>query len=106
MFTDDQGVKRETPDEMGIERKLDLILAELKKIEGAFPRNEDGEPDVEGHRRFHDAKIKAAEEEAQFWKELKMEVAKKGLAGAWGLLIIIAGLALVGASTKFGITLK
>ena len=35
MFTDDQGVKHETPEEVGIERKLDLILDELKKIEGA-----------------------------------------------------------------------
>lgn len=106
MFTDDQGVKRETPDEMDIERKLDLILVGIKKLEGAFPRNELGEPDVEGHRRFHDMKIKAAEQEAEFWRDLKLEIAKKGLAGAWGLVVIIAGLALVGASAKFGITFK
>ena len=106
MFTDDNGVKRETPEEIGIERKLDLILSEIKKLEGAFPRNEDGDPDVDGHRRFHESKIKAAEEEAAFWKELKMEIAKKGLAGAWALLVIIAGLAFVGASAKFGLTFK
>lgn len=106
MFTDDQGVKRETPDETGIDRKLDLILSELKKIEGAFPRNEDGEPDVDGHRRFHETKIEAAKEEARFWRELKMEIAKKGLSGVWALLVVVIGLALVGASAKLGLTFK
>ena len=103
MFTDDQGVKQETPDEIGIERKLDLILSELKKLEGAFPKNEDGTADFEGHRRFHDVKIKAAEAEAKFWQELKLDLAKKG---AWGVLIIVVGLVMIGMGTKFGITVK
>jgi hypothetical protein len=60
MFTDDQGRAHETPDEIGIERKLDLILTEFKKFEGAFPKNEDGSVDYEGHKRFHESKIRAS----------------------------------------------
>lgn len=103
MFPDDQGKLRETPEEIGIERKLDLILDELKKLEGAFPRNEDGTADFEGHKRFHESKIRAAEAEARFWEELKLDIAKKG---TWGLLIIILGIFMVGIGTKFGITVR
>jgi len=103
MFTDDQGVKHETPEEVGIERKLDLILDELKKIEGAFPRNDDGTTDFEGHKRFHESKIRAAEAEARFWEELKLDIAKKG---TWGVLIIVLGLIAVGLSAKFGISVR
>lgn len=103
MFTDDQGVKLETPEEIGIERKLDLILSELKKLEGAFPRNEDGSADFEGHKRFHESKIRAAEAETRFWEELKLDIAKKG---TWGVLIIVLGLIGVGLSAKFGITVR
>lgn len=103
MFTDDQGKERETPDEIGIERKLDLILDELKKIEGAFPRNDDGVTDFEGHKRFHESKIRAAEAEARFWEELKLDIAKKG---TWGVLIIVLGLIAVGLSAKFGISVR
>ncbi len=103
MFTDDQGKSRETPDEIGIERKLDLILAELKHLEGAFPRNEDGTADFEGHKRFHESKIRAAEAEARFWEELKLDIAKKG---TWGLLIILLGLLILGLGTKLGIPVR
>lgn len=103
MFTDDQGVKQETPEEIGIERKLDLILSELKKLEGAFPKNENGTADFEGHKRFHDTKIKAAEAEVKFWQELKLDLAKKG---SWGVLVILLGLLLVGFGAKFGIQVR
>ena len=103
MFPDDQGKLHETPDEIGIERKLDLILSELKNLEGAFPRNEDGSVDFDGHKRFHESKIKAAEAEARFWEELKLDIAKRG---TWGLLIIILGLLAVGVGTKFGISVR
>ncbi len=99
MFTDDQGLRQETPDEMGIERKLDLILTELRKMEGAFARNDDGSVDFDGHRRYHEAMIKAAEEQSKFWSELRLDIAKKGV---WALLIIVFGLLVVGLQTKFG----
>lgn len=103
MFTDDQGIKHETPEEIGIERKLDLILSEIKKLEGAFPKNEDGTADFDGHKRFHDTKIKAAEAEMKFWQELKLDLAKKG---TWAVMLVVAGLIMLGLGAKLGITVK
>lgn len=103
MFTDDQGQRQETPEELTIERKLDLILDQLTKLEGAFARNEDGTVDIDGHRRYHEAMIEAAKEQAQFWRELKLDIAKKG---AWGLLIIVLGLVVVGFQSKFGLGVR
>lgn len=103
MFTDDQGRVQETPEEMSIERKLDLILHQLTKLEGAFARNDDGTVDIDGHRRYHEAMIEAAKEQAAFWRDLKLDIAKKG---AWGLLIIVLGLIAVGVQTKLGFSAK
>ena len=103
MFTDDQGVKQETPEEMGIERKLDLILMELKKLEGAFPKDEAGDVDYEGHRKYHESLIRAAEAQAEFWNDLKREVAKKGIIA---LIVIVLGLLWLGAQAKLGISVK
>ena len=103
MFTDDQGDRHETKEEMSIEHKLDLILDEFKKLEGAFARNEDGSIDFDGHRRYHEAMIKAAEEQEKFWRDLKMEIAKKGVIAA---IIIVLGLLWIGAQTKFGLMVK
>ena len=103
MFTDDQGDRHETKEEMSIEQKLDLILDEFKKLEGAFARNEDGSIDFDGHRRYHEAMIKAAEEQEKFWRDLKMEIAKKGVIAA---IIIVLGLLWIGAQTKLGLMVK
>lgn len=103
MFTDDQGVRHETREEMSIERKLDLILEHMTKLESAFARNEDGSVDIEGHRRYHEAMIEAAKEQAQFWRELKLDIAKKG---AWALLILVLGLVVVGVQYKLGLEVK
>lgn len=82
-----------------IENKLDEILSELKKIQSAFPRNEDGETDFSGHREAHEEMIKAAKAQADFWNELKLDVAKKGV---WGMVIILVGLVMTGLATKIG----
>lgn len=103
MFTDDQGQRHETPEEMTIERKLDLILDHLTRLEGAFARNDDGSVDIDGHRRYHEAMIDAAKEQAQFWRELKLDIAKKG---AWGVLVIVVGLVVVGLQSKFGLGVR
>ena len=100
MFTDDQGDRQETKEEATVERKLDLILDEIKKLEGAFARNEDGSVDFEGHRKYHEAMIRAAEEQEQFWKELKIEIIKKGAIAA---IVIVLGLVWVGAQAKLGL---
>lgn len=103
MFTDDNGDRHETKEEIGIERKLDLILDELKKIESAFAKNDDGHVDFDGHRKYHEAMIRAAEEQEKFWHDLKMEIAKKGIIAA---IVIALGLLWVGAQTKFGLMVK
>jgi hypothetical protein len=103
MFTDDQGSQRETPDELTIEHKLDLILVEVKHMRSAFPKNEDGEVDYDGHRKYHESLIRAAEAQEAFWTDLKQEIIKKGILGA---LVIALGLLLLGAQTKLGLPLK
>lgn len=84
-----------------IESQLDEILAELKKIHGAFPRDEQGGTDFTGHREAHESMIKAARAQEQFWNELKLDVAKKGI---WGILIIVVGLIMAGLAAKLGIS--
>lgn len=100
MFTDDQGARQETPEELSIEHKLDLILDEMRSIRGGFPKNETGDVDYEGHRRYHEQLIKAAEAQTEFWRDLKFEIAKKGV---WSLLYVLCGLVALGISAKFGI---
>lgn len=87
-------------DNAHLDRRFDELLAEIKKISSAFTTNEDGSTDFEGHRKFHEEKIRAAKAEAEFWRELKLEIAKKGL---WSLLVIICGLVVVGAAAKLGL---
>lgn len=101
MFTDDQGERHETPEELSIEKKLDLILAEVKHMRSAFPKDDDGDVDYEGHRKYHESLIRAAEAQAEFWNDLKREVAKKGILAA---IVIVLGLLWLGAQTKLGIT--
>lgn len=87
-------------DNAHIDRRFDEVLVELRKINGAFARNSDGSVDFDGHRKYHESMIAAAEAQTQFWNELKLEIAKKGI---WGLLVIICGLVLVGLSAKLGL---
>ena len=82
-----------------IESQLDEILAEVKKIHRGFPVDADGDVDFEGHRKYHESMIRAAEAQAEFWKELKLDIVKKGV---WGLLIIVCGLVLTGLAAKLG----
>ena len=84
-----------------LDDRLDEILAEVRKIHGAFPRTHEGETDFDGHRQYHEAMIRAAEAQAAFWNELKLDVVKKGV---WGAIVIIVGLVITGMVTKFGIS--
>lgn len=90
-------------DNAHIDKRFDEIMDELRNISSAFAKNPDGSVDFDGHRRYHEAMIKAASAQEQFWQDLKLEIAKKGV---WGLLTIIVGLVLVGISAKFGIGAK
>lgn len=82
-----------------IDDRLAEILLEVKKIHGAFPRDSKGETDFDGHREYHEAMIRAAEAQAEFWKELRLDIAKKGM---WGLIITIGTLIVIGLSAKLG----
>ena len=70
----------------------------MNKILDAFP-----EQDVRGHRDYHDQLIAKAKSEAYFWRDLKLDLAKKGL---WAVLLVVVGLLVTGAATKLGITPK
>lgn len=82
-----------------IENQLDEILAELKLIKGAFPENDDGTIDVAGHKRYHEEMIAAAKAQTEFWRELKLDIAKKGI---WGISVIVVGLIISGLAVKIG----
>ena len=80
------------------------VMDELHQINSrlvrAFPDDEEGGPDLDGHRKYHEQMIKAAMEQERFWREMRLDLAKKG---AWGLLIIILGLIITGMQLKFGL---
>ena len=83
-----------------IQQKLSEILNEVRMLHNAFPRTDSGETDLEGHRKYHEAMIKSAQAQEAFWRELRLDIAKKG---TWGLLIIVLGLVMAGIAAKFGI---
>ena len=62
---------------IAIDQKLAIGLAEIR-VE-AFP-----EGDADGHRRHHEAIIKAAEDRAKFWQTMRIELSKWGLIGFAG----------------------
>lgn len=88
-------------DNAHLDKRFDEVIAELQKINGAFARNPDGTVDFDGHRRYHESMIEAAEAQTQFWRELKLEIAKKGI---WSLLVVICGLITIGIAAKLGFT--
>ena len=52
------------------------------------------------HKAAHQAMIDAARQEAEFWRGLKVEIAKKSI---WGILQILTVLVLAGVAAKFGL---
>lgn len=90
-------------DNAHLDKRFDEVMEVLQKMNGAFAKNPDGSVDYDGHRKYHESMIAAAEAQTQFWRELKLEIAKKGV---WGLLVIICGLILVGISAKMGLGAK
>lgn len=86
-----------------IDARFDELLAEMRKINSAFAKTPDGQVDFDGHRRYHEQMIAAATAQEEFWRDLKLEVAKKGI---WSLLVIICGLVVVGISAKFNLGVR
>ena len=56
--------------------------------------------DMTGHRKEHEARIAASKAQEDFWRELRLDIAKKG---TWVLLVTILGLGVAGFVTKGGI---
>lgn len=76
------------------ERKyIDGVKVSILK---AFPN-----ADVEGHHDYHDAKIKAAKAEEEFWKTAKQELIKAGVAGMIKIIWLVLCLAALGLTVKF-----
>lgn len=71
------------------------LLDQLKTE--AFP---DG---LEKHREYHQLKINAAKEEAEFWKAAKLELTKVGVSAVVGVVKTILVLALIGLMYKLGL---
>lgn len=63
----------------------DIAKALAALMKDAFPA---GDPD--GHRKHHEAVIKAAEEKAEFWKKMRISVTSWGLLGVLGWLLLLA----------------
>lgn len=82
-------------------KKIDKLMEGLQHISNAFIRNDDGTIDYEGHRRYHASIIASMNAQEKFWNELKVDLAKKGL---WFILIVLAGLVVLGIQTKLGLT--
>ena len=88
--------------EMAVERAIskyekrgeEIWEEKSKIIMNAFP---DG---IQNHRNAHQAMIDAAKAQENFWKELKLDLTKKGI---WGILTVLVGLALVGLAAKAGV---
>jgi len=92
----DDALARHTDDQMPkIKAMLEgSILDAKRELMHAFP---DG---IENHREAHERMIAAARAEEEFWHDLKTDIAKKSI---WGILHILAVLALGTLAVKFGI---
>ncbi len=78
--------------ELRMQQRLDQLLKDFEI--DAFP---DG---TQSHRAAHQAMIDAAKQEAEFWRSLKVEMAKKSI---WGILQILSILLIAGIAAKFGL---
>jgi len=101
--TNDDGLHLAQSDNEHLDRRFDEVMEKLDAMSSAFATNPDGSVDYAGHRRYHEEMIAAAKAQTEFWRELRLDIAKKGI---WGLLVIVCGLVIVGISAKFGIASK
>lgn len=69
--------------------------ARVSSLLKAFPNE-----DPISHRMYHEAVMRAAEEQEKFWRDLRLDMAKKSI---WGVVTILVGLALTGVAVKFGV---
>lgn len=81
-----------------LEQLLMGMSRELQQVSKAFPRTSIGEIDADGHRHYHEAMIRAAQQQEKFWSDLRQELMKKGLTV---VLILLVGLGVTGFGVEF-----
>lgn len=72
------------------EETHELAEAIADLIKDSFP-----EGDPSGHRKYHEASIKKAEAQAEFWNDLKKSVARWGVVGVLGFIALASWKALL-----------
>lgn len=65
-------------------RRVDALGVVFK----AFPNDEDGEPDIKGHKRYHSSLIIGSEKNGRFWHAVKEQVGRNLVTGVMGLLLL------------------
>ncbi len=60
----------------------EIAEAIAKMMADSFPQG-----DPAGHRRYHEASIKAAEDKALFWGKMRFEITRWGLIGFLGWVV-------------------
>ena len=71
----------------GLHLRVASIERDIEQFKAAFPKNELGNADFDGHRGYHARKIA----EGQAMGEYKQEVTKKIVLGAIGLVFTVLG---------------
>lgn len=64
-----------------VEKDLKVLIDRVDDLSKGFPGG-----DWEGHRRYHEAVIKRMEARTDLYRELRSELAKKGL---WALIVMV-----------------
>jgi len=74
--------------------KLDRMDETMHLIVRGFPKDQEGDPDPDGHRRYHEAVISRMEKRAAFYEKMLTELTKYGLLGffAWFCWVMGHGL--------------
>jgi outer membrane murein-binding lipoprotein Lpp len=74
--------------------RVAAVESDVAQLKTAFPHNDLGREDYDGHRKDHYHRTKAAEEDARAMSELKNAATKRLLVGAIGLAITVIGFGL------------
>jgi hypothetical protein len=70
-----------------LNKHLNDETAAVQSLIRALPSKPDGTPDVDGHREYHASLIEEAKARMEFWRELRLELMRKGF---WGLMGVLA----------------
>ena len=82
-----QQQRRCVDDFRGLHLRVASIERDIEQFKAAFPPNDVGSKDFDGHRGYHARKIA----EGQVMGEYKQEVTKKIVLGAIGLVFTVLG---------------